>query len=94
MRLIAENRCVQALNQRERPCAFLTSFQNIAGANRNLRKNEVTNDGLIFQERTVEESGGRQCQPAGFIVATFVKQHDGLVEVDQPGPNLVLLALK
>src|SRR5690348_2703200 len=89
--LIAEDGRIHIFQRRERARALRKSLRNIAGADGNLRQDEVAESGFALQKGIVEEGCGGHGKTAGLEVAALVEKNDGLIQVDEPGPDFILL---
>src|SRR5690349_22710016 len=52
---------------------------------------DLAEGGFALQKGMVEEGRRGHGEAAGFEVASLVKKNDGLIQVDEPGPDFVFL---
>src|SRR5215468_1780351 len=86
MTLVTQKRRVDLLKKTHRPPAGGPSLRQVARSNRDLSEQEVAQDGLVLEEGLVEELGRAKGETPGLKVAAFLEEHDGLIQINQPGP--------
>src|SRR5262249_46947449 len=92
--LVTQKRRVDFLKKIHRPCSGGPSLRQVARSNRDLSEQKVAQHSLVLEERFVEELSCARRETPGLKVAAFLEEHNGLVQINQPGPDLVLLLNK
>src|SRR5205814_9770766 len=93
-RLIGKHWSLKASQPRERFVCLLLCFRRVSHLQSDTREQQMREYGFPGECRLIEESSGCNTETPGFKIPSLVEEQQGLVQIDEPGPNEIFFPPK